>query len=341
MTDRPIPYTALATTGRRNLLDLLPAAAPISMNLEITNICNFRCVSCPQSLPDYKEAVGFHQHMDFELFEKIMHDVRDMGRMKALRMFGYGESITHPDFYRMLKLAKALDVAARMELTSNGARLTEKAAGEIIEGQLDYLRVSIYGLDQDKNEAFTGSKVPIGRIRENLQRLRKMRDAAGSVRPYIYVKMFENASPEDEARLNELYGDIADEIGLDLLHNMTGADGIEARLGIEVPQRPQRKVCSQPFYTTAVGANGDLTICCADWTYDSKVGNLKTHSLRELWYGEALQDIRRRMLTGQRSSIKSCANCNWDSHHPDNIDAVTPQKAAEILEFYEANRPPV
>jgi len=335
MTDRPIPYSELATTGRQNLLDLMPVVMPLSMNLEITNICNFRCVSCPQSLPNFKEEVGFHQHMDFELFEKIMHDIRDMGRMKALRLFGYGESITHPDFFRMLKLAKELDVADRMELTSNGARITEKAAGELIEGQLDYLRVSIYALEQEAHRAFTNSKVPIERIRENLQRLRQMRDDAGSVYPHIYVKMLENASPEDEAKLRELYGDIADEIGLEFLHNMTGADGIEERLGVELPKHRQRKVCPSPFYTTSVGANGDVTICCADWNFTSKVGNLATQSLREIWFGEALQDIRRRMLTGQRRTIKSCANCNWDFYHPDNIDGVTPEKAQQVLEFYE------
>jgi len=212
---------------------------------------------------------------------------------------------------------------------------TEKAAGELIEGQLDYLRVSIYALEQEAHRAFTNSKVPIERIRENLQRLRQMRDDAGSVYPHIYVKMLENASPEDEAKLRELYGDIADEIGLEFLHNMTGADGIEERLGVELPKHRQRKVCPSPFYTTSVGANGDVTICCADWNFTSKVGNLATQSLREIWFGEALQDIRRRMLTGQRRTIKSCANCNWDFYHPDNIDGVTPEKAQQVLEFYE------
>jgi MoaA/NifB/PqqE/SkfB family radical SAM enzyme len=335
MTGKPLPYTALAQTGRRDLLELLPIPMPMSMHIEPTNICNFHCVSCPQSLPDYKEAAGYHQHMDFALFEKILQDIKAMGRLKALKLFGYGESMTHPELGRMIRLAKELDVADRIELTSNASRLTEKMARELIEGPLDYLRVSIYALDQQAHEQFTGTKVQIERIFENLRRLRQMRDAMGASRPYIYVKMFETISAEDEARFRALYKDIGDELTLEILHNMTGIDGVEARLGVQVPKYRPKKICPAPFYMSSVAANGDVTICCVDWSWSSKVGNLKHQSLHEIWYGAALQDIRRRLLTGQRRTIKSCAHCTWDHSHPDNIDAAGPDKTAEILRFYE------
>ena len=340
MTGRPIPYTALATAARQNLLDILPIPMPMSMHVEPTNICNFHCVSCPQSLPDYKDITGYHQHMDFSLFEKIMHDIRDMGRLKALKLFGYGESMTHPELGRMIRLAKDLDVADRIELTSNASRLSEKVAKELIEGPLDYLRVSIYALDQDEHQAFTQTKVRIETIFENLIRLRKMRDDMGAARPYIYVKMFETISPEDEARFRETYKDIADELTLEMWHNMTGVDGVDERLTIEGPKHTPKKICPAPFYMSSVAANGDVTICCVDWSWSSKVGNLKDQSLREIWFGPALQEIRSKLLNGQRQTIKSCANCTWDWSHPDNIDAVTPEKMAQILGYYEAEREP-
>ena len=83
-----------------------------------------------------------------------------------------------------------------------------------------------------------------------------------------------------------------------------------------------------------------MTICCVDWSWSSKVGNLKEQSLKDIWYGPALNEIRRRLLDGRRDTIKSCVNCTWDWSHPDNIDAVTPDKMAEILGFYEAERQP-
>jgi MoaA/NifB/PqqE/SkfB family radical SAM enzyme len=340
MTSEIIPYSQLGKTPRQNLLETLPLQMPLSMHVEPTNICNFHCVSCPQALPDYKDITGYHQHMDFALYEKIMRDIKDMGRLKSLKLFGYGESMTHPELGRMIRLAKDLDVADRIEMTSNCSRLSEKMARELIEGPLDYLRVSIYALDQDKHQEFTQTKVRIETIFENLVRLRKMRDEMGATRPHIYVKMFETISPEDEARFREKYKDIADELHLEMWHNMSGVDGVDERLHIEGPKRTPHKICPMPFYQSSVAANGDVTICCIDWSWSSKVGNLKDQSLKEIWYGPALNEVRRRMLEGQRSTIKSCVNCTWDWYHPDNLDDMTPEKTRQILGYYDAARQP-
>jgi radical SAM protein with 4Fe4S-binding SPASM domain len=334
MTALPIPYTELATSSRQDLLGILPLPMPMSMHIEPTNICNFRCVSCPQTLPDYKEKAGYYQHMDFGLFEKILGDIKAMGRLKALKLFGYGESMVNPDLGRMIRLAKEMDVADRIELTSNCTRLTETMAQALIDGPLDYLRCSIYSNDQAAHEKFTQTKVRIETVFENLKRLRQMRDAQGASRPYIYVKMFETISPEDEQHFRDKFKDIGDELTLEMLHNMTGIDDIEDKLGVDVPEHVPKRICPAPFYMSSVAANGDVTICCVDWSWSSKVGNLKEQSLREIWYGPALNEIRRKLMNGERKAIKSCANCTWDWSHPDNIDHMSEGKAAEVLAYY-------
>jgi len=334
MTAPPIAYTQLALANRRNLRDILPLAMPMSMHIEPTNICNFKCVSCPQTMPDYKEKAGYYQNMDFSLYEKILVDIKSMGRLKALKLFGYGESMVNPDLGRMIRLAKVMDVADRIELTSNCTRLTEKMALELIEGPLDYLRVSIYSLDQTAHQAFTGSKVRIETVFENLERLRHMRDRMGASRPYIYVKMFETVSADDEARFRDMFKDVGDELTLEMLHNMSGIDGIDQKLGVEIPVRAPKKICPAPFYMSSVAANGEVTICCIDWSWSSAVGNLNDQSLKEIWFGPALQAVRSKLLNGQRRLIKSCANCTWDWSHPDNIDDISRAKIAEILDYY-------
>jgi MoaA/NifB/PqqE/SkfB family radical SAM enzyme len=329
-----IPYTALAQTNRKDLLSILPLPMPMSMHIEPTNICNFKCVSCPQSLSDYKEQAGYFQHMDMGLYEKILGDIKAMGRLKALKLFGYGESTANPNLGRMIALAKEMDVADRIELTSNCTRLTEKVAQEMIDGPLDYLRCSIYSNDQAAHEKFTQTKFRIEQVFENIKRLREMRDAQGKSRPYIYVKMFETISPDDEQHFREKFKDIGDELTLEMLHNMTGIDDIEEKLGVEVPEHTPKRICPAPFYMSSVNAAGDVTICCVDWSWSSKVGNLKTQSLKEIWYGPALNEIRRRLMNGERKSIKSCENCTWDWSHPDNIDHMPAAKAEEIFAYY-------
>jgi radical SAM protein with 4Fe4S-binding SPASM domain len=119
-----------------------------------------------------------------------------------------------------------------------------------------------------------------------------------------------------------------------MLHNMSGVDNVEQHLGVDIPARQPKRICPAPFYMSSVAANGDVTICCVDWSWSSKVGNLRDQSLKDIWYGPALNEIRRKLLTGQRGAVKSCANCTWDWSHPDNIDHMSDEKAAQILTYY-------
>ena len=146
--------------------------------------------------------------------------------------------------------------------------------------------------------------------------------------------MFETISPDEEQHFREKFRDIGDEITLEMLHNMTGIDNVEDHLGVEVPKYTPKRICPAPFYMSSVAANGDVTICCVDWSWSSKVGNLKDQSLREIWYGPALNEIRRKLLNGQRKDVKSCANCTWDWSHPDNIDHISQAKADAIVDYY-------
>lgn len=324
----PIPYSALAK-NRKRLEDMLPLPMPLSLHADVCNICNMGCRSCPQFLPDYKEIAGDNYRlMDVALYEKIIRDVVDMGRLKALKLFGYGEPMLHPGLPRMVSLAKESGATERVEFTSNCTRLTERMAEGLIAAQLDYLRVSIYSIDQKRHEEFTGSKVSIDQIYENVARLRRMRDAAGSKRPYLYVKMFETTTPEDEQVFRDRYGPIADELALEVLHNMSGI-GTE-RLGISIPQRKAHRVCPLPFYMAAISANGIVTICCIDYSYASKVGDIKTQSLREIWKGPELRAAQLKMLTGRRAELLSCKDCTWDWNHPDAMDGASEELVARF-----------
>jgi MoaA/NifB/PqqE/SkfB family radical SAM enzyme len=65
----------------------------------------------------------------------------------------------------------------------------------------------------------------------------------------------------------------------------------------------ERKVfCARPFEFFEVDAEGDAWVCCQDWI-DTPIGNLREHSLMEVWNSPVAQDIRRSILDG---SFKYC-----------------------------------
>ena len=60
--------------------------------------------------------------------------------------------------------------------------------------------------------------------------------------------------------------------------------------------------CARPFEFFEVDAEGAAWVCCQDWL-DTSIGDLRTHSLMEVWNSPVAQDIRRSILDG---SFKYC-----------------------------------
>jgi len=315
-----IPYSQLSST-HRNLEDMLPLPFPISIQIEPTNVCNFRCIGCPHTLQNYAQEVGYLQNMDMELYRKIITDINQMGGVKVIKLYNYGESLLHPDIIQMIELAKA--VASRVEITTNASILTDKLAEGLVEVGLDYIRCSIYGVDQKSLESFSHTKLSPLKIRDNIYYLRAYRELTGRTLPFIYIKMFETTSLEDVERFKEIYEWVADEIAVDYVHNMSGINGIEDKLGIVIPKHTPKKICPVPFYQSVVGANGDVTVCCADWTFSSKVGNLREQSFKEIWDGDKLRKFQQTTLEYRGHEYASCKNCTWNWSHPDNIDNIS------------------
>jgi hypothetical protein len=77
------------------------------------------------------------------------------------------------------------------------------------------------------------------------------------------------------------------------------AGAADASLRLSRPS--ERLFCSQPFNRFEVlgggGQRGDVFFCCQNWLSKS-IGNIQTHTAREVWNSKAAQDIRRSILDG-------------------------------------------
>lgn len=68
-------------------------------------------------------------------------------------------------------------------------------------------------------------------------------------------------------------------------------------------------VCSYLFTTMAIQSDGTVVACCVDWSRKTKYGDVSVKSLKDIWHGEALKQLRLMHLNGLRKSIDSCRNC--------------------------------
>ncbi len=326
---------------RSPLSDILPLKMPLSINIEPTNLCNFKCYHCVQSFSQYEQFAGYKGNMDMDLYKKIVSDIKSMGKLKCLRLFDEGEPLLNRNLPEMIELASQSNIADRIEIYTNAVLLTEEMSKKLIYSGLTHLRISIYSVNQRMNSQITGTDFDVKDIYNNIVNFKKIRNELNKKEPFLYIKTIDSLNNiETEAFLNT-YKDIADEIAVEPLTNWNGYEGNKITKNSfenncddwNFAVIDKKEVCPYPFFTLAVKSGGDVVLCCVDWNNATIVGNLKEQSLSEIWQGEKLREMRLMHLQRRRHENPSCKYCTMPDVLPktDNIDNVPEEKFDEIL----------
>lgn len=340
MTSAQLPirstYAQLRDRARPSIADRLPLEAPFALNLETTNACNFKCRMCPVSFDDYEQAVGGIATIPLARIERLFDEIAGWSPLKVLRVHSEGEPLVNKDIAAVVRAANDRRIAERVELTTNGSALTERAAAALIDAELTYLRVSVYGATDERHRFVTQSKIPVERIRKNVQAMRRLRDERGRALPWIYVKMLDSKDERENQAFFDAYRPIADEVELEQPMDWNSFDSRDLIGAAYLSNKPSakqatRQVCAYPFYSLVIKANGDVVACCVDWNKLTKVGNIHEQTLREIWRGAELRAFRRMQLERRRHENPSCRKCTFFLDVPDDLDGIPAADFERVL----------
>ncbi len=129
-----------------------PDQAPISINLDLTTACNYRCTHCI----DWDILNTAHKHREGELREAVT--VMAERGLRSVILIGGGEPTLYPGFADFVKHLKALSL--QVAIVSNGSRGDRLlAAAQHLEEQ-DWIRLS---LDSGSNELFRAMHKPVNK----------------------------------------------------------------------------------------------------------------------------------------------------------------------------------
>jgi len=322
------PYSQLRSKERKPLIDKLPLSLPFSIYLEPTNKCNFLCKSCPLSFDDYRDIIGYSGDMDFALYKKIIFDIKKLGKLISLKFYMEGEPLLNKNLIKMMQFAREQDIAERFELTTNASLLSEEIVKQLIDVKLDYLRISIYSVNQERHEKVTNSKIDINKIYANVKKAREIKDKSASQYPFIYVKMLDTFDEAENQKFKNIYAEIADEVMIEKPMNWNdyeNRDLLGAYYGEKKPEAERtftnyKDVCPFPFYSCVINCDGTITICCVDWNKKTMIGDLKKNSFDEIWNGEVANEFRKMHLKREKYKNPSCKNCRFLYTSVDNLD---------------------
>lgn len=318
-------YTKLKET-RHDLRSVIPLAKPYTVLIEPSNYCNFRCVSCFQSLQEANYITNHRHQMSIGQFQTIIDQLKNWegDQLKVLKLSLYGEPFTNPHFCEMLRIAKQAHIAERIETTTNASLITAEIAERLVDYGIDYIRVSIYGGNQERYREVTGIKnVDINAIFENLKRIRELKRTKGKEAPFVSVKMLDTYGSENQEFM-ERFSPVADETYIDAPHNWIATEEKsfleslypspekqEQMLKSRENAYRNRKSCPMPFTTLAIRADGAVSPCCIDWAGNTNLSNLEELSLQEIWNGISMYSFRKMQLEGRNHENASCRNCEF------------------------------
>lgn len=120
---------------------------PLTMDVEPTTGCNFRCTMCQVSSPGFKA-----KNMTIQTFEKL---IEQNPQLIKIKLQGMGEPLVNKNFFEMIDICDKNGVF--VETVTNGSLLNEKNIEKIINSNSIY-RVSI-SIDGSTKKTFEDIRV--------------------------------------------------------------------------------------------------------------------------------------------------------------------------------------
>ncbi len=274
---------------------------PLVLNIEPTNDCNAHCFYCPRKIMVAEKGLSY---MSLEDYKMIIDQIPE--KLIMLNFHKDGESLLHKDLPEMIRYAKEKDVAKTVHINTNGTLINTKIGRGIIENGIDDITVSI---DASFEETYYKLKKlkGFGKLEENVRKAIAYRNEIGS-KTKIRVKIMEfgDVGHEEVEHFIKKWTGVADEVQVTGTHNWSGSiDDIE----ITDEQSPKRYPCVLLWYMLAINSDGEASTCSVDWNRSSKLGNIHDSTIKEIWNGERIREIRRKQLDGIWDDPNVCDEC--------------------------------
>ena len=130
-------------------LEKAPTNAPISINLDVTTACNYRCDHCVDM-----DILNKNINYDHELLKDSLTQLAENG-LRSVIIIGGGEPTAYKGFEDIVRHLKAMDI--QIGVVTNGSMLKKIETVADVLGERDWVRLS---LDSGTNETFRAMHKP-------------------------------------------------------------------------------------------------------------------------------------------------------------------------------------
>ena len=279
---------------------------PKNLMIEITNVCNLRCVMCYNRL--MKRKKGF---MDEETFQLVLKNSKEIG-IEMIGLYTTGESLLHPKIYDFIKLAKNMGFKY-IYITSNGVTLDQDKINQILECGLDSIKFSIDAASKETYDKLRPGG-DFDKVHNNVKMLREKRDKLKSKLKIYASFVVTNKNQEELMKFKEFWKDLIDEVSISFVSNQSGLQKEEFQdLAIDKSKNRMvrtKSICPLLWDRIIVTYDGKYTICSEDFEGTLIYGDIHTEPMKEAWNNDKMKAYRKMFISKDFSLSPRCKDCS-------------------------------
>jgi MoaA/NifB/PqqE/SkfB family radical SAM enzyme len=285
----------------------LMSARPFELHLELTNICNAKCVFCPYPLQQRAENT-----MSDDIFYRAVNDFIRIGGGRVGLTPIVGDSLIDERFLERVIYLREQSCIREILLTTNGILLDRFGIDAILKSGLSEITISTSGFDSlSYSEIYRSTQYE--RMRKNVALLVKRNAETGNK---VKLKIaFRSYRSENQLLSDPDFQEIKKfnpELDIALAFSNGGERIKELIPPMKFRRSRSRKtdVCVNLYHGPTVLWDGTVMACFCMTAMDAghwlEIGNITKNSLFEIWTWDKLKEIRSQFSVVYSSLCELC-----------------------------------
>jgi radical SAM protein with 4Fe4S-binding SPASM domain len=285
--------------------------SPLVVTIETINVCNFRCIYCPQSdeLVHFTAGTGIMPLADFQ---KILANLLSAFKIQSVSLQRDGEPLLNPRIDEYVSHVVQHGIVAGF--STNCSKLSDQLVERLLDAGLTRIKTD-FCVDPGQYESLRVR----GSWSETLDGMRRI--LAASVKKSIAFRLAITdlgvhrldleESRRSAAQLRALFAAWPDRIVIKSarLHNALGESIVT--LATAAKTNPDRYCrCHQPWVNLVVDFAGRVVCCGRDLRSEVVLGNLLEQPAETIWNGEAMRHLRRSLIDQRQDAVATCQKCD-------------------------------
>ena len=284
---------------------------PLFLHLETNQICNLRCPSCPIGQPEAYTKYISSEKMDPNLYQKIILE-GEKYHCPSMEPQGTNEPFLDQNLEDYIRFAADHGFIDIM-LNTNGTLLSEERTRKFLKSGITRVRFSLDAATKETYEKVRlGAKYDV--TMKNIERFLEIKKQEKLELPVVGVNFCKTKFNEhEEEAFIEKWIDKVDFFVIqdfqppDLDTNYSEYLSSESVFRKNIEESGYN--CQQPWQRVLVRSSGEVCPCCAFFSKELSLGNLKDHTIHELWNSKEMRDLRDMHKRGDYGENPWCKKC--------------------------------